>query len=174
MSSPVIACFWRLFFCFGWGRPLHKVQSLTFHNPKEIPTAHFRTSNLRVCLRVSYNVFLLSRRSSCYRPWSLFPCCTPGVSILYGLLLQNCPWRPFPLRSAGMAQHVNRPQAAANFFWDNHPGSISLAVGPTARCQSPYRSPSAPIVSIAASYFRTSWCSAMNLISSGFASIFSG
>jgi hypothetical protein len=69
ISSSYSVC--SLLFCFGGGLPFHNVQSLTFCNLLEIPTAHFMTSSSRVCPSASYNVFTLPRLNSCLllHPW---------------------------------------------------------------------------------------------------------
>jgi hypothetical protein len=58
---------------------LVNVQSLTSHNPMEIPTTYFMTSSLKVCLTVLVNALLLPRHSYCFRPQFLIPlfrfCC---------------------------------------------------------------------------------------------------
>jgi hypothetical protein len=53
------------FFHFKGGQPFHNVQTFIFHSLMEVPTAHFTTSNWKVYLLASNNVFTLPRHSSC-------------------------------------------------------------------------------------------------------------
>jgi hypothetical protein len=136
--------------------PLHNDQSLTFGNPQEILTAHFTTSYSRVCMRASYNVFTLPRCSCWIMPCSL-------MSLLHStpfcrLFLTTGPLWLRPLYHAIPAWRVIHLWAAANFF-QNTPSSwvhfFDCRRRPTARCQSPHQSSSAPIVSTAASSLGT-------------------
>jgi hypothetical protein len=106
---------------------------LIFLSLMEITTAHFTTSNLKVCPRVSYNVFWLLRRSSCLllcplmplpvvvscprcscclEPWFLIPL-LPSWHVCC-LLSSVCPlgaphatlYLPCPLHRAGMSRRV--------------------------------------------------------------------
>jgi hypothetical protein len=124
------------------------------------------------------------RRSCCLKAWFLVPLLPSGfVRRLVPNILPfwvpctalslPCPWRPCPLRRAGMAQRVILLQATANFF-RGPPFSWVLLFGfwrrPMARCLSPCRFFSAPKVYTAASSLGTSSCTATDFISSGFAS----
>jgi hypothetical protein len=146
--------FWRLFFRFGGGRPLHNVQSLS------LSATHWKSRPLasrpptQVCSKASYNAFWLPRRSSCLLLSPLMP-----LSVVLPGALQIR-----PLLSAGVAWRVNRPQAEANFCRDPPSPSVLFFGGPrrlTARRRSPDRPSRVPTVSIT------------DLISSGYASIFS-
>jgi hypothetical protein len=72
-SSFPRAVLWTSLLSFRRGPTLHNIQTPTFINPMESSTARFATTSPWVCPNVSYNVFLLPRGSSCFRPLSLTP-----------------------------------------------------------------------------------------------------
>jgi hypothetical protein len=97
-------------------RPLHNLQSLTFCNLMEIPTARFITSNLTVYLAVLLNTLSLPRHSCYLAPRFFIPLSHSGpfghlFSSVHPLWLQ-------PLCCAGTAQWVIHLWATANFFWN--------------------------------------------------------
>jgi hypothetical protein len=148
-------CFWCLFFCFRGGWPLHSARSLTFHNRMEIPTAHFTTSNLRVCLTVLLNALLLPRRS-CHLAHRFFiPLFHSGP--FWCLFSDVSPLWPCPLCRAGTAWRVICLRAMANFFW-GPPSPWVCFFGcqrrPTARYWSPYWSSNALISSHCSLFLR--------------------
>jgi hypothetical protein len=136
-SSFLRAVLWNLFFCFGGGRLVHNVQSLTFRSPVADPTIRFSISSSTVFLKILLDVFssaLYSTVAFRVLPFSLLDCRS--------------------LRHAGTARLVNRLRPVANFF--RNPLSpwvhfFGCRLRPSARCRSPYRCFSAPIVSTAAS-----------------------
>jgi hypothetical protein len=102
--------------------------------------ASLMSSKLRICPRALYNDLFFPWRISCLLLRSLMPLPVvwPGP-----LLIRT-------LRSAGRAQHVNRPRAAASFCRDPPSPWVRFFGRPrrlTARRRSPFRSFSAPIAS---------------------------
>jgi hypothetical protein len=109
----------------------------------------------------------LSLVRRCFRPRFsiLLPSVLPG-------LLRTC-----PLPSAGTAQWVNRPRAAANFCRGPSLPRARFFSCPrcrTARRCSPARSSAAPIVSSRVAPSGTPWDLATDSVSSGAGSLFSG
>jgi hypothetical protein len=67
------------FFRFGGGRPLNKVQFLTFRNRLEIQMVLFTPSDMRACPRASCSVFMLSG-ISCLKSQLLILPSPPGCT----------------------------------------------------------------------------------------------
>jgi hypothetical protein len=177
------------FFRFGGGRPLHDASTPIFRISTEDPAANLTTTSAKVCLGASLtflfmNVFFFPRCSCCFGLRFLMPllhfcsarCLISNLGPLGLPHTKSSLARPFgclfstvgllcscPLRRAGTVRRDSRPRRAAKFCRE----ALSPCVRffgcqrhPTARYRSPYRSFSAPVVSIAASSLGTSFFSA--------------
>jgi hypothetical protein len=161
------------------------LEHTALHNHRSVNLKLYVTSSAMICLRVSLSVSLFPRRSCCFRPRFLIPllhfCCArclfanfvplrvPRIkpsNVRFFSVVSSRPSGPLwlcPLRGAGMARWVICRRKAANIFRDPSSPWVRFFCcrrRPTARCRSPYRSTSVPIVSTAASSLRTSCCSA--------------